>query len=241
MEFKGFLLPERFSQALHYSGRMSLRSYLTGVAPFTVPDILPGGGKAIEVLLILESPHVDELKTGIPLSGIAGHAAFSYLFPKTASSSPLGPFIADLHSNGDGRVAIVNASPVPLQKAAFKDHPFTPALSQPEWELLEKARTNRANAISGIRRTAVADVNKEILYTLQRRVDTLHVKEDVLIVPAGRFAQRTWHSIAIPSSWSRWRLLPVLHPANNWWARTKNQNEILRLKMLEYAFGQATA
>jgi hypothetical protein len=43
-----------------------------GFVSYCVRDLVPSNHEVLDLLLLLESPHIDELRTGIPLSGEAG-------------------------------------------------------------------------------------------------------------------------------------------------------------------------
>lgn len=62
---------------------MSVKQYLEeggggAFAKFVVPDLVSLKSE-VALLLILESPHIDELRTGTPLSGESGQAALRVL------------------------------------------------------------------------------------------------------------------------------------------------------------------
>jgi hypothetical protein len=85
-----------------------------------VPDLVPSN-RAVELVFVFESPHVDELKAGLPVVGAAGKSALRFLLPDQAGDLSLGRFVQQRHAAGDDRIAILNVSNVPMQAAAFLD------------------------------------------------------------------------------------------------------------------------
>jgi len=51
--------------------------------------------------------------------GEAGRSALKYLQGTSWSGGSLGNFVADKHAAGDGRLAVVNISTVPLHEGAL--------------------------------------------------------------------------------------------------------------------------
>ena len=102
---------------------MSLRAYLSedGTGPYAhyyVRDLLGEDTRKLELLLILESPHTQEIRTKIPLSGSAGVAASKFLFGGKPPHEPLGLHVARRAKGRELRVGLMNVSPVPLQDLA---------------------------------------------------------------------------------------------------------------------------
>jgi len=119
--------PVTLRQYLQESGTGSFKKY-------RVPDLLPERGYEVEVLLVVESPHIDELRTGLPLSGDAGRRALTFLLPSGRLPEALGPYLAGLHTTNNPRMGILNVCPVPLQSGAFARHRMPPDLPQSDWE-----------------------------------------------------------------------------------------------------------
>jgi hypothetical protein len=89
-------------------------------ARWHVPDLVPSS-RAVELVFVFESPHVDELRTGLPVVGTAGRSALRFLGPGQPKDRSLGHFVQQSHAAGDGRIAILNVSNVPMQETAFID------------------------------------------------------------------------------------------------------------------------
>ena len=103
-----------------------------------------------ELVLVFESPHVDELKARLPVVGTAGKSALRFLLSDQPRDLSLGRFVQQSHLAGDGRIAILNVSNVPMQAAAFAENEG-PDLTWEEWALIEKVRRSRARSVSSMR------------------------------------------------------------------------------------------
>ncbi|KQV69685.1 hypothetical protein ASC64_07570 [Nocardioides sp. Root122] len=187
-----------------------------------VPDLVPSS-RAVQLVFVFESPHVDELKARVPVAGAAGKSAFRFLLPGQPKQMSLGRFVQQSHAAGDDRIAILNVSNVPMQQAAFVDAE-TPDLGDGEWTLIEKIRRSRARSPSSMRGAEARAMSELLLAGFRHRLsDVADVADgfDGRVVAAGAFAQRMV-AAAIPD------LLPkplrVPHPSFSQWHRTANQN-----------------
>jgi hypothetical protein len=68
-----------------------------------VRDLLPASGVPVKLLLIFESPHLEEVAAGTPVVGGAGQSALEYLLGNATRGS-LGEFVDAMHTAGDYRV-----------------------------------------------------------------------------------------------------------------------------------------
>lgn len=206
-------------------------------ARYRVPDLVPPAGIVCELVIVLESPHSDELRTGIPMSGSTGQAALQFLAPSGRPPEALGPFIASLHANGDFRVSIINSSPVPLQEKAFNGHQLRPDLSPSEWNLLKAIQASQKDDVADLSTTAEQEANQMLWPGLQSRFEHLTMTEDTKIFLAGIVVQRTWALLAKPPSQTT---LAIPHPSNGWWTRTKRKEWIANLSELRKQFAITT-
>lgn len=217
---------------------MTLQLYVQedGTGPFKnfrVPDLIPPNGAQVNLLLVLESPHRDELRTGLPLSGDAGQRALAFLSPTGDPPEALGPYVAARHAIGDVRIGIMNVSPVPLQVGAFVRHRKPPALSQADWDLLEVVRSHRASTIVGLPSAAGVNLNKMLLPGLSTRLADVTLSSKAQIFIAGNFVHRTWDSLGYAPKVA---VLPIPHPSKGWWTTTKRQKYIDNLGALRTRF-----
>ena len=222
--------PVTLRQYLQESGTGSFKKY-------RVPDLLPERGHEVEVLLVVESPHIDELRTGLPLSGDAGRRALTFLLPSGRLPEALGPYLAGLHTTNNPRMGILNVCPVPLQSGAFARHRMPPDLPQSDWDLLEDVRSHRASAIARVPSSAAMDANTMLLPGLESRLAAITLSPNAMVFIAGNFVHRTWESLASPT---KLVVLQIPHPSNGWWTRTKRQQYIDNLGTLKARFASLT-
>ncbi|MGL4557968.1 MAG: hypothetical protein ACRCV5_10720 [Afipia sp.] len=209
---------------------MSLDNYVTedGTGPlkdFYVRDLLPPAQTAVELLLILESPHTEEVKAGTPVVGGAGQSALDYLLGDTSGRS-LGEFVDAMHAAGDYRVAIMNVSNVPLQPEAYEDG--TGPLTPDEWEVIRVVRDSTAWRVDGTLTPEANRIGSILLDGLQDRVNLLSFEPGATAVACGDLAHR----------FSRWltglpgKPLKVYHPARNLWRNNPDRDQHMDLRRL---------
>lgn len=202
-------------------------------ANYCVSDLVPSIDAELDLLFVLESPHIDELRTGIPLSGDAGQAALRVLMPLGAPPEALGPFIANCHAAGDFRVGVMNISRVPLQLAAYRRHPSRHVVAGLEWDLLEQVRTDAKDHVDDITDKQVQSASRLLLPNFQFRLSRIRFSSRAAVVPAGKFAQRHWNSLATRPQVTA---LPVPHPSNGWWTRATAKQDLDNLAELKRLF-----
>jgi hypothetical protein len=216
---------------------VSVKQYLEedgggAFAKFVVPDLVSSTDE-VALLLILESPHVDELRTGIPLSGDAGQAALTVLEPVGGPPEALGPSIARRHALGDASVGIMNVSRVPLQSAAFSRHRSRAAVAHLDWHLLRRVRSSAKARIDDIIDSPVRVASRLLLPSLQHRIGRVRFSTQATVVPAGKFAQQYWNSLVNRPSVAA---LPIPHPSNGWWTRATATQDIDNLAEVRRLF-----
>lgn len=194
---------------------MTVEAYLqeTGVgayANFIVPDLTGGHGLPVDLVILLESPHVDELRAKHPLAGRAGRDALVFLAGNADADRSLGEEVARRQQGGDFRVAIVNVSQVPLQRRAIAT---ASPLDNKQWIPIEGMRRSRAREIRTLRAPR-SQYAQYLLADLGRRVALLGISPATTVAAAGKFAQMFWRSL--PSA-PTCELLEVPHPARRQW------------------------
>lgn len=193
-----------------------------GEGPFKlwhVPDVVADSPEQVRLVLVFESPHVKELAAGLPVVGPSGRSALRYLSGNPSAGEPLGEFVAQRVSKGDGGIAIVNVCNVPMQAAAFGERD-APSLDSAEWALIEKVRTSRSVSLSSMRAEAVRATSEVLVDRLRKRLAAVGSRPDCMVVAAGAFAQRMVAAVqddqANPAQ-------AVPHPSYNQWNRQRNQ------------------
>jgi hypothetical protein len=203
---------------------MSAIDYLRedGEGPFKVwhvPDLVAATPEQVRLAFVFESPHVKELAAGLPVVGPSGRSAMRYLSHDPAANEPLGQFVAQRVSKGDGRIAIVNVCNVPMQAAAFGEGDG-PNLDSAEWALIEKVRTSRSLSLSSMRAGVVRATSEVLVDRLRARLAAIGSRPDCTVVAAGAFAQRM---VAVQDDLTN-PALGVPHPSYNQWNRQTNQH-----------------
>jgi hypothetical protein len=210
--------------------RVNIDEYVTedGYGSFKdayVRDLLPPTGVPVRLLVILESPHLEEVEAGTPIVGGAGRSALEYLLGNATGDS-LGEFIDAMHTAGDYRVAVMNVSNVPLQPQAFDDdaRPLTPD----EWTVIDVVRMSTAWEVDSTMTPEANRVGIIIRDRLHARVSRLTFESDAAVVLCGDFVQRFARRLTgVPG-----RPLKVLHPSRNLWLANPDRDEHRALRKL---------
>lgn len=208
---------------------MSIDTYVTenGSGPLRdmyVRDLLPPPGTATQLLVILESPHMEELDAGTPVVGGAGRSALEYLLGMPGGS--LGEFVDAMHAVGDYRVALMNVSNVPLQPEAYDDGagPLTPD----EWEVIRVVRDSTSWKVDGTMTPEANRIGNVLLAGLQDRVNGTTFAPGATAVLCGDFVQRFARGLTgLPNN-----PLKVYHPSRNLWVNNPNRAEHKALREL---------
>lgn len=210
---------------------MSVDDYLAedGSGPsgaFRVADLVSRTGGVVSLLILLESPHVDELIERRPVVGSAGKSGLEFLLSAKTGES-LGNFVKAKHDVGDWRIAIMNVSIVPLQKKAFVGR-TPPSVSPAEWEVLRRVRTSKARSVDGTTSAPANRVSEILLTDLQARIDGLTFGAGAAVVAAGPCAQRFARGLQrLPAA-----PLNVHHPSYGNWMRHPKKAEHIQLRTL---------
>jgi hypothetical protein len=186
---------------------------------FKVDDIICHS----KIIFILESPHKEELKAGVPLAGLSGRSMAKELFLKE-DILPMGKHLKQLAEDKKRTIyGIVNVCSFPLQKTAYPDDEFV-RIYQNELEIAEAVRRSTA--------TAYKDDHKAVLHELlindfqNRLLKT--IEEDTIIVPCGKFAEKYVNQLAIKDKLNIIKGVP--HPSYNSWSRERYKEVIQNVR-----------
>lgn len=165
-------------------------------------------------LLILESPHVAEIHTGIPLSGLSGKAVTKALCPYLGSV-PFGVFAK---MNNGNPIGIMNVVCAPLQSKRATGSSF---------DVLDSIRKKYS-------RTSTPRLSKEeetifgiLMRSFSRRLDLARkLSPSVKLIACGKFAQSFCRQIASKKEELLVQELP--HPAHSGWSYTSKKNESIK-------------
>ncbi len=181
---------------------------------YLVPDIVP---ETATFIFLLESPHIEELKHGAPVSGASGASMAGVLFGERYGRIPLGIMVKRNHQEKLGRpsldrIGLMNACNLPLQRAAYGD-----LHTAERYALLfeRMAALRQANDRTAFQDPWLNDLQDVLLDNLRKRLDRLSSRE-LSIVPCGRFAQKFFRLADFrPDNWRV--IMDVPHPSyNNW-------------------------
>lgn len=160
-------------------------------------------------IFILESPHVDEIQNGIPLSGPAGKAAFESIFPSSNDSDmTLGKYI----SQGRINASIINISDIPLQKKAYEngeDVEDELIISDLDWKRIERIRKSGSlgdNIYSKF-------IESSFKFRFNRLIKKLE-NDNYKIISCGRCSNKIVKEV-VGTDFAQLEL--IYHPSNGWW------------------------
>lgn len=220
---------------------MSVDAYLNedGSGPYAqwhVPDLVSPARDA-RLVFVFESPHVDELRSRLPVDGSAGKSALRFLLEDQPRGLSLGRFVQQRRAVGDHRVAVLNVSNVPMQDVAFVESE-APDLEQDAWTLLERVRRSTARSVSSMRGVEARMISELLARGLRDRLSRVADTEN-RVVAAGSLAQRMV-AAALPDLQPE--PLHVPHPSFNQWHRVANQEkpDLITLRDLFRAVHAAT-
>ncbi len=183
-----------------------------------------------KVLFILESPHVQELKYGAPVSGPSGASMSRHLFGERFAHLPLGIVVKKnvdeaLRRPAIDRVGLMNVCQIPLQAAAYADASLTAQHAQFFAALATVRTTGGTTTFTDPRKHAVQQI---ITGSIRRKLVKLQGQE-LFIVPCGRFAQAFFRMAAVTSP--LWNVIDqVPHPSYNNWSKPQYAAAIERVK-----------
>lgn len=187
---------------------------------YSVKDITDAHTKMI---FILESPHKEEIKAGVPLAGLSGRSMAKELFGRE-DILPMGKLLKQYISEDKETIyGIVNVCPFPLQLSAFPDAAFVESFKD-EIKMAEAVRVSSAKVFK--------DKDKETFdhLLLEDFGDRLlaAAKEDTMIVPCGKFAEKYVNKI--PSLDKLNIIYGVPHPSYNSWSRERYKDVIHKIR-----------
>ena len=183
-----------------------------------------------KVLFILESPHVQELKHGAPVSGPSGASMSRHLFGERFAHLPLGIVVKKnvdeaLRRPSIDRVGLMNVCQIPLQAAAYADASLTAQHAQFFAALATVRTTGGTTTFADPRKHAV----QQIITGSIRRKLVKRQGQELFIVPCGRFAQAFFRLAAVTSP--LWNVIDqVPHPSYNNWSKPQYAAAIERVK-----------
>jgi hypothetical protein len=190
---------------------------------YLVEDIVP---EQATFLFLLESPHVQELKFGAPVSGSSGTSMTKHLFGEQYEKYPLGILVKKNRDEGLNRpsinkVALMNVCHIPMQGAAYKDEQVRAHYGE-FFKILEGVRTsNQKDVFPNPDWNAVQEI---IVESLRKKLVKL-ADRPLYVIPCGRFAQKFFRLAGVNSP--QWTIVHgVPHPSYNGWSKSEYANAV---------------
>jgi hypothetical protein len=183
-----------------------------------VPDIVT---EQSTFLFLLESPHVEELKHGAPVSGSSGCSMTKHLYGERYKKYALGILIKKNRDEALDRpslnmVGLMNVCQIPLQVHAYSDGRVRSQYA-PLFKVLEGVRKENNQLVYPDPDWNV--VQEIIVESLRRKLDKL-TDRNLVIVPCGRFAQKFFRLANIQST--NWKVIAgVPHPSRDGWDKSQ--------------------
>ena len=191
-----------------------------------VPDLPEGDWSGVKVVLLLESPHTDEVPAGRPLVGGSGKSVTKGLGENVPAMRGVAGAVGDLVADGDRRVSwlgIMNASRLPLQPGAgtYPANGVDRPADIPAWGEFERClRYVRGKRPVTERNEAALLLERAIVADLQERLDGIPAGNDLLLVCCGEIAQRMFERTRARGTI---RIAYAPHPSKSWWQRYTNE------------------
>jgi hypothetical protein len=185
---------------------------------YEVPDILMPSSTLV---FILESPHVQELEFGAPVSGLSGLTMTRHLFGEEYARFALGRLVkknADeqKHKPRLDRMGLMNVANVPLQSAAYRNPEL---VKQHQVWFRAMAMVRQSNQRDTYKDSYAETVQTFFALSLRQKLMTFRDRS-LTFVPCGRFAQKFFRLADVDSP--NWQIIrDVPHPSYNSWDRAQ--------------------
>ena len=188
-----------------------------------VSDLPTGDWRGVRAVLLLESPHENEVRAGRPLVGTSGKSVAKALAENVPAMRGVAGAVGDLVAEGDQRVAglgIMNACRLPLQAKAYRANGAARRADIPAWSEFEKSlryikpRTAHPDRPVTERNEAALLFERVIVADLQARLEGIAAGNAPLVVCCGELAQRMFERTRVPDAI---RIAYAPHPSRNQW------------------------
>ena len=216
-------------------GRTFGRRLARFVESSVVPDLPTGDWSGVRVILLLESPHTDEVPRRLPLVGTSGNSVAERLAENIPAMHGVVGAVGDLVASGDPRVSwlgIMNASRLPLQAPAYLATGADRSADIPAWDAFARCLPYvRGKRPVTERNEAALLLECAIVDDLQERLDRVPTANDRLLVCCGAIAQRVLERTRRPDGIE---VVYAHHPSKRQWQRYANKmqdvyDDILRV------------
>lgn len=181
------------------------------------------------MIFVLESPHVQEVKNGVPVAGSSGASMSKHLFGE-AYNKPLGLLCKKNVEEQKERpslntIGLMNVCGIPMQRKAYQDRRIAAGYSD-FFDILEGVRQNNHKPSFQNERWNV--MQNVILDRFKNRLRMI-LDRKCALVPCGRFSQKFFRLADVNSE--NWKLIQnVPHPSYNSWSRERYRGAIDEVK-----------
>jgi len=174
-----------------------------------------------ERVFVLESPHIDELINGAPVSGLSGKAMSKVIYngEKTEALGIILKREFEENKEGSGKNGVMNICPIPMQRTAYLNEEVTKLYGEFNaekysefFDILEKLRTGTRLTYKDEKRNELQAI---ILEDFKTELDKLKDR-NITIIPCGKTAETFVEAADIENA--KWELLKgTPHPSfGNW-------------------------
>ena len=190
-----------------------------GFENYFVDDLI---NSSTEILFVLESPHVYEVKNGYPVAGKSGKDMSKVLLKdETFKKEPFGKLIYEKKLPSFG---IINISNIPLQELAYAQE--SEKFSTPfHKNLFKNLSLFRQNPILRKKNSSLNELLRIFYRDFSLRL-TPH--KDKKVVLCGAFAQKVFYENFEANEFNA--VIEVPHPSFNNWQKEKYKETIEELK-----------
>lgn len=187
-----------------------------------------------EKVFVLESPHIDELLNGAPVSGLSGKAMSKVIYngEKTEALGIILKREFEANVEGSGKHGVMNICPIPMQRAAYLNKDVTKIYGEFNvekysefFDILEKLRTGTRLTYRDKKRNELQAI---ILEDFKAELDKLKDR-NITVIPCGKTAETFVEAANIENG--KWELLKgVPHPSFGNWFKNKYFDKINEMK-----------
>lgn len=193
---------------------------------YRVEDVIPVNKSNIKYIFILESPHIKEVATGVPLSGATGKNILRKLGCENNGSDTFGQFASKRQDT-----VIANISLEPLQALKADKRPM---------DMLAALQFIRSNYkyILRHRNDTINQKEQALIDCLKTRLDNIVdsiCNNDYKIIVCGRLAEAFFKKVQPELSY---QYMP--HPSRYGWNKLDNRQTELLSELKRY-YGQTSA
>jgi hypothetical protein len=180
-----------------------------------------------KVVFVLESPHVDEVRCGFPLAGVAGRHMSRRLLNCPCVPFGIVALLPDLARHFDVEpFSVVNVSQKPLQRRAYEQNGISLPTGPQPWEEVRRKVANAARF--NVALSPAAQRERDSIYVGFSSQLEPYLTTGCTLVACGRFAQAFCMRV-VSARRSRATVILLPHPSHQRWDSV-SQAEVARIR-----------